>query len=135
MLRPQHEPVISPLHLGPYGESPGDQRSDFEGGVGTVGIGGVWESVGTLISQYMGMGLVLLCARAEVVEGMVPGNSREIKFLLSWTPKFILGTSYIALETSENVIAMGTSRERPQNVSESEGESIRFPAEERMAHS
>lgn len=43
--------------------------------------------------------------------------------------------SIIALETSGNVIAMGTSRQRPQNDNESEGESVGFPVEKQMAHS
>lgn len=47
-------------------------------------------------------------------------------------PKLIPGTiSYIALETSENVVAAGNSTERSRNVSESESESAGFPTENR----
>ena len=42
---------------------------------------------------------------------------------------------YLALETSEIVVAGGARRERSPNVSESEGESIGFPTERQMAHS
>lgn len=48
------------------------------------------------------------------------------------TSRFIPGTvSYIALETSKNVMAMGVSRERSPNVHESESESVGFPRENR----
>lgn len=56
------------------------------------------------------------------------GRSQKLNAFSSRTSKFIPGTiSHVALETSESVMAMGASRERPQNVNESEGESVRLP--------
>lgn len=87
-----------------------------------MGEGGGVES---LTSQHMDMGLILLCARA--VGGRVPGNSQEIKCLPSSGPQVYSRHFIHALETLENFEG------KAQNVSESEGKSIRFPTEKQMA--
>lgn len=52
------------------------------------------------------------------------------------TSRFIPVTvSYIALETSKNVMARGASRERSPNVNESESESVGCSERKQMAHS
>lgn len=73
-----------------------------------------------------GHGWVELCARAGGRQARV----RKLNTFPCRTPQFIPGTlSEVALETSENVTAMGASRKRSQNANESEGESVRFPTE------
>ena len=135
MPRPRHERArgLPPLQLGPCRENPGHRRSDFNGGAGAAGVGGVWESVGVWNPPRHCTGT---CAWAWAAGKGCQAIATISNAFSPRDPQVYAGYHpYLALETSENVIARGARRERSPNVSESEGESIGFPTERQMAHS